>query len=148
MYLVYIVIVLVASATSILMLQRNRSVASTRIIAHRKKDTLCAADAIRSGTKSKFRGFVIEPGSDCCQASSELQRVTFFYRDRFSLPLPGCDKAVCTCKRAAVTERRKHHRRFSHDRRSQLRFDMDSEERRIRRGRREQDNIWSGGYRH
>lgn len=148
MYLVYIVIVLVASATSILILQRNRSVASSRIIARSKKDTLCVGDTIRSGTKSKFRGFVIEPGSDCCQASLKLQRVTFSYRNRFSLPLPSCDKMVCTCKRAAVTERRKHHRRSSHDRRSQLRFDMDSEERRIRRGRRELDNIWSGGYCH
>ncbi len=130
MYLIFAVIMLVASALVVIRLPKPKGATTYR----------------KSARNIGFRGFSIEPGGDCCQASSVLKKVTFAYHDRITLPLSSCDKKRCNCQKTEVTERRNNHRRSSVDRRKELRFDANSKDRRINRGRREHDKLWSGGY--
>jgi hypothetical protein len=148
MHLVLVGIVLTASALLFLMPSSVRRAAPVRLITGSRTKTRRSAEKNGAEGKPVFRGFIIEPGSDCCQASKELQTITFSYRDRISLPLPGCEKKTCVCRKHTVKERRHHERRSRLDRRSELRFSTGAVDRRIKKGRRQQDNLWSGGYVH
>ncbi len=130
MYLIFAVIMLAASALVVIRLPKPKNATPDR----------------KSGRDIGFRGFSIEPGGDCCQASSVLKKVTFAHRDWITLPLSSCDKRRCHCQKTEVKERRNYHRRSSMDRRKELRFDANSKDRRIKKGRREHDKLWSGGY--
>lgn len=79
-------------------------------------------------------------------AVSELRKLTFSDRDRIPLPLQSCDKVVCGCKTRDIRNRRKYDRRSLLERRNELRFTTGAVDRRVRKGRRQQDNLWSGGY--
>jgi len=97
----------------------------------------------------EFKGVVITPGEDCCHSVLMLQNQTFTGKDNISLPLPDCSKEKCSCERTIITERRKRHRRQTADRRTAIRFEPDFNDRRQKGGRRkEDDNTFTGGYRH
>jgi hypothetical protein len=144
-YLLFIII-LIISATLIRILHRSRHSARSHMYAGNVVTNISSTKNDSPNNEPAFTGFVIEPGVDCCKAALELQRLTFSNSDRFLLPLSSCDKRVCPCQRKEVKERRRFHRRSKLDRRSKIRYDLDGDNRRKRKGRREQDKLWSGGY--
>ena len=97
----------------------------------------------------EFKGVIVTPGEDCCHAVLLLQGKTFTADDKITLPLPQCTQEKCNCERTIITERRKRHRRQLADRRAAIRFEPDFKDRRQTGGRRkEDDNTFTGGYRH
>lgn len=146
MLLIFFAATLLASTAALLMLKRDRYTTTTHLMINQASDkpSNIETKALKSG--KIFRGFTIEPCADCCQASLELRKMTFSYRDKITLPLSSCDKTNCCCEIVEVGERRKQHRRSKMDRRSQIRFEPHNDDRRKRKGRREQDQLWSGGY--
>ena len=148
MYTVIVWVLVMASTALMYRLHKNRRAVRTRLAAGNEQVISPISQDNQAHTEPQFRGFIIEPGKDCCQASSELQTITFSYRDTIPLPLPGCNKEVCTCERKLIRERRTWNRRNEPDRRTEIRFRITEEpvDRRMGKGRRQQDRIWSGGY--
>ncbi len=147
MYLIFVVTMLMVSA---LILIRPTKASSVRMPAANAKMKVRkrSIQGVHSQVESGFRGFIIKPGQECCQASAELQRITFTYRDSLPLPLASCNKTICRCQKREISERRRLDRRSTLDRRKELRFTTGEVDRRVKRGRREHDNIWSGGHIH
>ena len=144
-----IIWVLVMTSTALIYrLYKKRRAVRTRLVTGDEQATRPSPRDNQTHAEPQFRGFIIEPGEDCCQASVELNRITFSCRDNISLPLPGCNKEVCTCERKLIRERRAWNRRNEPDRRTEIRFRITEEpvDRRMGKGRRQQDRIWSGGY--
>ncbi len=143
----YAIIGIMATATLMLfyLWQRNRKGRPARQLVANGFNT---PDAASEENKPKFHGYIIEPGENCCEAARELNKITFSLRDIVPLPLPECDKEACSCKKILIKERRKGNRRFNPDRRNEIRFHFTtgSLDRRIGKGRRQPDKLWSGCY--
>ena len=88
---------------AILILQKSRCPARTHLVMNKVTNKPNNTENTTSDSETDFRGFVIEPGADCCQASLQLQKLTFCYRDRVVLPLPSCDKNICSCQLKEVS---------------------------------------------
>ncbi len=148
MYTVIIWSLVMAFTALMYRLYKNRRAVRTRLVANDEQITGSTPRENQAHPKPRFSGFIIEPGEDCCQAARELNKITFSLRDIVPLPLPECDKETCTCKKTLVKERRKCNRRFNPDRRNEIRFHFTtgSLDRRIGKGRRQPDKLWSGGY--
>ena len=100
----------------------------------------------KSARGRRFKGYEIKANGDCCRAVKPLLNRTLRSSEIKDLPLATCDQSVCQCQRKLVGERRKVERRQRDDRRSEIRFEPGSRDRRIHQGRRQKDNLWGGGY--
>ena len=87
MHLLIIKVMLMISVVLYYRLPRTFGATRTRLITSNKKDIKQPSKDAVTDDKSTFCSFVIEPGDDCCQASSEPQMITFSCRDSISLPL-------------------------------------------------------------
>ena len=98
MHLLIIKVMLMISVVLYYRLPRTFGATRTRLITSNKKDIKQPSKDAVTDDKSTFCSFVIEPGDDCRQASSEPQMITFSCRDSISLPLQSCDKEICISK--------------------------------------------------
>jgi hypothetical protein len=81
----------------------------------------------------KFRGGMIFPQPDACEAVCKLRGKTFPEGQVPAVPVAGCFRQRCDCQVHVVVGRRRGSRRTNSDRREDLRID---EERRLGQDRR------------
>lgn len=87
----------------------------------------------------KFRGAVIFPQKDACEAVMKLRGKTWPEGRVPKLPLPGCGRESCECQVHEIVGRRRGPRRISTDRRGDVRF---KEDRRSGKDRRQGVDTW------
>ena len=81
--------------------------------------------AAGEGYIDKFRGGMLFPQPDACEAACLLRGKTFSEGMIPSVPVPGCDRARCDCQIHTVVGRRRGPRRVHSDRREDIRLDED-----------------------
>jgi len=81
----------------------------------------------------KFRGGMVFPQPDACEAVCKLRGKTFPEGQVPAVPVAGCFRQRCDCQVHVVVGRRRGSRRTNSDRREDLRID---EERRLGQDRR------------
>ena len=81
--------------------------------------------AAGQGYVDKFRGGMIFPQPDPCEAVCQLRGKTFPEGRIPALPIPGCDRGPCACQVHQVVGRRRGPRRVQGDRREDVRLDDD-----------------------
>ena len=86
-----------------------------------------------------YRGTMLFPQKDCCEAVLRLRGRTFAEHHAPTLPVPGCDREACGCKLHQVIGRRRGPRRLVPDRRDDVRF---KEDRRQGKDRRSGVDVW------
>jgi hypothetical protein len=77
------------------------------------------------GFIDKFRGGMLFPQPDACEAVCLLRGKTFLDGKIPSVPVPGCDRARCDCQVHTVVGRRRGPRRVQSDRREDIRLEDD-----------------------
>ena len=102
----------------------------------------------RANAISRFEGMFIEPGPDCCQAVRTVSDITFKRGEHVNLPLSGCNRVNCQCRKVPIVDRRIRGRRSGIDRREEIRFTSEPDDRRKNSGRRLEDRAWVGGHAH
>jgi hypothetical protein len=78
----------------------------------------------------------VEIGQAGCEAAQALLGQQFTFEEAPQLPLVGCSSAMCTCQFKGLKDHRAKHRRKSGERRVEVRFDNDKQDRRSRKDRR------------
>ena len=86
-----------------------------------------------------YRGAMLFPQKDCCEAILKLRGRTFPRNSAPTIPVPGCDRESCNCQLHQVTGRRRGPRRLVPDRRDDVRF---TEDRRTGKDRRSGVDVW------
>ncbi len=86
-----------------------------------------------------FRGCLIMPQKDGCEAVQRLRGQTFPIERVIVVPVEGCDRDACECHLHRVVGRRRVARRTQADRRADVRF---IEDRRSGRDRRKGVDAW------
>lgn len=86
-----------------------------------------------------YRGAMLFPQKDCCEAVLKLRGHTFAAHSAPTLPVAGCDRESCDCKLHQVVGRRRGPRRLVPDRRDDVRF---KEDRRQGKDRRSGVDVW------
>jgi hypothetical protein len=81
--------------------------------------------AAGEGHVDRFRGGMLFPQPDACEAVCELRGKTFPEGKIPPVPVPGCDRARCDCQVHTVVGRRRGARRVQSDRREDIRLDED-----------------------
>lgn len=81
--------------------------------------------AAGQGYVDKFRGGMIFPQPDPCEAVCQLRGKTFPEGRIPALPVPGCDRGPCKCQVHHVVGRRRGPRRVQGDRREDIRLEDD-----------------------
>ncbi len=77
------------------------------------------------GYVDKFRGGMVFPQPDACEAACALRGKTFPEGRVPRIPVPGCDREKCGCQVHTVVGRRRGPRRVQGDRRDDIRLDED-----------------------
>jgi hypothetical protein len=90
--------------------------------------------------EGRYRGVTIRPGK--CVAARKYSGQIFSFDNAPRLPLPGCSERRCTCRYQGVLEHRRRVRRMEHDRREDIRFETDHNDRRGPRDRRRGSVRW------
>ena len=120
--------------------------------AARSNDTVKPAGAHGAGTQVKrspkpksegpdmFRGGVLFPQKDACEAIMKLRGRTYLEGSIPVLPVKGCDRGACDCQVHQVVGRRRGPRRVQIERRADIRF---NEERRVGHDRRKGGDSWN-----
>jgi hypothetical protein len=81
--------------------------------------------AAGEGYVDRFRGGMLFPQPDACEAVCQLRGKTFPEGKIPHVPVPGCDRARCDCQVHTVVGRRRGARRVQSDRREDIRLDED-----------------------
>lgn len=89
--------------------------------------------AVGEAWVDRFRGGMLFPQPDACEAACALRGKTFPEGKVPPVPVPGCDRARCDCQIHTVVGRRRGPRRVHSDRREDIRME---EERRSGEDRR------------
>jgi hypothetical protein len=90
--------------------------------------------------------FMIAPGRMPCEQAIDLAGKSFAIDKAPPLPLAGCTVASCACRYEPLAERRtSQERRNGHERRGEIRFDPDKQERRSCKDRRQDTYHWDSG---
>ena len=137
-YLVGILVLALAIVALLVISQRHRRL-NPRL--PRRTIPLTPAEQLRRmRTAGTYRGIKIESH---CAASAHVAGREYTFERAPTLPVIGCDMAVCECHYVGLPERRRlADRRSGTDRRHSIR--LDSEDRRAERPRREDDiNAWT-----
>jgi hypothetical protein len=143
-YLVLVLGVLVLVLLAVLLLGSRRRRRLTPRLPDQPLRLSPHAQLLKLQNSGRFRGVRIESH---CRASSHLVGREFDFDAAPSLPVEGCDAAVCECGYVGLTDRRQlSERRAGEDRRDSVRTEWS--DRRHNRPRRESDlNSW-GAYGH
>jgi len=118
---------------------------SPRPVAPQRGDRPAPAASKRGKSPSEaadeFRGVMLFPQKDCCEAVLKLRGRTFPERSAPALPVPDCGRESCNCQLHQVVGRRRGPRRLIPDRRSDVRF-LAKGDRRKGKDRRGGVNMW------
>jgi len=139
-------ILLAVFVAAVVLMLRSRSAASARRTpvragsrgAGRAPNAPARAKA-PSEAIDNYRGTMLFPQKDCCEAAQKLRGQTFAAQRVPTLPVPGCDRESCNCTLHQVVGRRRGPRRLTADRRGDVRF---TEDRRQGKDRRAGVDVW------
>lgn len=143
--MIWWILLAVLVAGAVFALRGRASVASRRLPA--RTGARAAGAALKATGRSKppseaiddYRGAMLFPQKDCCEAILKLRGRTFPRNTAPTIPVPGCDRESCGCQLHQVTGRRRGPRRLVPDRRDDVRF---TEDRRTGKDRRSGVDIW------
>ena len=93
--------------------------------------------------RSRIAYLVFVPGQLCCAPAQAQASRHYAPGSAPALPLPGCTRRRCTCFYDKRLERRIGPRRLVEDRRQAVRYEPHRSDRRRRKGRRAEDDIWA-----
>ncbi len=92
--------------------------------------------------KQNKRIWGVEIKTPGCLEAYKLSKVIYQINSAPALPLPNCPASNCTCTYSGLTEHRKRVQRTQEERRDKVRFDPEHPDRRTRKDRRRNADLW------